>query len=223
MWSAVGDVLVLAVGIAVSPVAIGLSLVLLMSSNGRLKTAAFGIGWATCIGVVASIAYLTATAAEVDDEAAVDDGIDLLQIAFGVLFLGVAFKAWTSRLRPGEVRAEPKFFARVDGWSVPGALLGGLAAGVVNVKTIPLAISGGLQLAQAPVDGTAAIGAVAVFVLVATGGVLVLLVATSFVRAERRTAVLTNGRTWLVANMSTIIIVVSLVLGAQMIGNGLSG
>lgn len=223
MWSALGEVLVNGVAVGLSPVAIGLTIAILMSRQGQVKAAMFTIGWATVVAAAVTFAYQTATIAEVDTEEVAETGANLIQILLGVLFLAIALHAWRTRPRPGEPPEEPKLFARVDGWSPPGALVGGLLAAIVNVKTIPLSLGAGLRLAQQPPGGGSTAVVVAIFVAVASFGCLVPLVATVVVSAERRSAMLEAGRGWIVANLSTITIVVSLLVGTNMISKGLRG
>lgn len=223
MWSALGEVLVNGVAVGLSPVAIGLTIAILMSRQGQVKAAMFTMGWATVVAAAVTFAYQTATIAEVDTDEVAETGANVIQILLGVLFLAIALHAWRTRPRPGEPPEEPKLFARVDGWSPPGALVGGLLAAIVNVKTIPLSLGAGLRLAQQPPGGGSTAVVAAIFVAVASFGCLVPLVATVVVSAERRNAMLEAGRGWIVANLSTITIVVSLLVGTNMISKGLRG
>lgn len=49
MWSALGEVIVTSAGIAVSPVAIGVTVVLLMSQRGTAKATSFAVGWCATV------------------------------------------------------------------------------------------------------------------------------------------------------------------------------
>lgn len=212
-----------AAAISLSPVAIGVTIVLLMSSGGLVKAAGFAVGWATVVLAAASGAYHLSSAADVEADDAVNTGVSVLQLALGVVFIVLAFVSWRRRPRRGETPSEPKLFARVDAWSNLGAVAGGVAAATINVKTIPLSLSGGLRLAQQPADGAAITGALVLFVVAASLGSLVPWAATAATAPDRRMAMLRSGRSWIAANLTTITIVVLLLAGANMIAKGLTG
>jgi ABC-type uncharacterized transport system fused permease/ATPase subunit len=67
MWTAVGDTLPLAAGLALSPVALITGIVLLLGPSGRMKAAMFGLGWLIAIFVIALIAYGVVDATETAD------------------------------------------------------------------------------------------------------------------------------------------------------------
>lgn len=139
MWTALGAILPLATALAVSPLPVVTGIVLLLSPQGRRKSAAFALGWFVAIGVLASL-------------------------------------AWRKRPERGADVPRNKLFERLDTMSFLGSLTFGLAQGFVVLKNLPLAFSAGAVLGEAEVTLGEAAVALAIFALVASGGMVVPLV-----------------------------------------------
>ncbi len=219
MWEAIGDALPLAIGLALSPFAIVTGIVLLLGARGRVKTALFGVGWFVAILVIATIALWVVEAADAVDEEHTSVGVDIGQLLFAALFLGLAVLTWAKR-PTGEEPPKSRLLDRLDGLSVIGALGLGLAQGFVVVKNIPLALGAGARFGEAGLTGANAVTALVVFALVASLGVLVPL-AVALVGGQRLTPALTELRDWIEANMTAITLIVLLLLGGLFLGQGL--
>lgn len=231
MWTAIGEALPLAIGLALSPFAIVTGIVLLLGSLGRLKTAVFGLGWFAAILTIAALAFWVVEAAEEVSDAYTSGGVVIVQLVFAALFLVLAGVSWTKRPKGGDAAsdgvatadaqaAKPKLLDRLDGLSVLGALGVGLAQGFLVIKDIPLALGAGARFGEAGLHGSEAIAALVLFALIASLGVVVPLV-IALIGGPRLDARLRSLRTWLEANMSPITIVVLLVLGGYFLGQGL--
>jgi hypothetical protein len=93
----------------------------------------------------------------------------------------------------------------------------------VNPKNLLLVLSGGAAIASAADGSTSAkVTATLVFAVVASAGVAAPLV-IYLALGDRAGAVLQSLRTWLVHNNTAIMAVLLLVLGAKMVGDGISG
>jgi hypothetical protein len=220
LWTAIGDVLSQAVGIAISPIPIVLVILMLVSTRARVNGPAFLVGWAIGAAVVTGSATALADVAGADDGGGGTDGVLVGQLLLGVLFMGLAVKQWRSRPEPGATPATPKLFAAVDQMGVGKAFGLGLAACVANPKNLPLAISAGAAIAQRGLSAGQAGAAVAVFVVIASATVATPVV-VYFALGERSAAVLSSWKAWLIANNATVMTVLFAVLGAKMLGTGL--
>jgi hypothetical protein len=90
MNAVVGEVLPLAVGIAVSPIPIVAAILMLLSPRARSTSVGFLLGWV--LGIVVAVVVFTALSSVLPGEEA-DDSQPLLgaiQVALGVLLLLVA-------------------------------------------------------------------------------------------------------------------------------------
>lgn len=226
MWTAIGETLPLAIGLAMSPFAIVTGIILLLGRRGRLKSLLFGLGWFIAIVLLAVVALVVVEMAADASQAATEDGVDIAQLVFAALFLVLAGVTWSKRSRSGDVDPEGAedpgrgLVARLAGMSVPGAFVMGVVQGLVVVKNLPLALGAGAVFGEAGLVGGQAVTAVAVFSFVATLGVLVPL-AIAVIGGERLEPNLVRSRDWLEANMDAITLVVLLVLGALFLGQGL--
>ena len=220
MWSAIGDALPLATGLALSPLAVITGIVLLLGERARLKTAAFALGWFVAILLIAAVAFWLVEAAEDVAAEGTADGVDVVQLLFAALFGALAVLTWRKRPRQDAPPTENKLLGRIAGVGVLGSLGLGLAQGLVVIKNIPLALGAGARLGEAGLVGSEAVVALVVFAVVSSAGILVPL-AVAVVGGSRLDAPLAAARTWLEANMSPITITVLAVIGAYFLGQGL--
>ncbi len=220
IWTAFGQALPAAIGIAISPIPIVLVILMLVSAKARTNGPGFLLGWVVGVAAVTTIAFLLADAVDTSTDAGASDGVNALQLLFGALFFGLATKQWKSRPQPGVEPEQPKLFAAVDGMGVGKSLGLGFAAAAANPKNLPLAASSGAAMAQLGATGGSAFGAIALFVLVASISVAAP-VAVYFLLGDRAEAILGSWKTWLIANNATVMMVLFVVLGSKMIGQGL--
>ncbi|MFM2078995.1 MAG: hypothetical protein RJA49_2885 [Actinomycetota bacterium] len=220
IWNAFGGALPAAVGIAISPIPIVLVILMLVSRNARTNGPAFLVGWVLGVGVVTTLAFTLTDAADASTDSGASDGVNVMQLLLGVLFLFLAFRQWKGRPRPGEEPEPPKLFAAVDGMGGSKALGFGFIAAAANPKNLPLAVSAGATMAQIGATGGDAAVAIVLFVLVASASVAAPVVVYFFL-GDRADGILAGWKTWLIANNATVMMVLFVVLGAKMLGAGL--
>lgn len=220
MWTAFGQSLPSAVGIAISPIPIVLVILMLVSARARANGPAFLVGWMLGVAVVSGVAFVLAEAADAATDADVSDGIDIVQLFVAALFFALAAKQWRGRPRPGEEPAQPKLFATVDGMGAAKAFALAFVACVANPKNLPLAATAGAGIAQTGATGGAAVGALVLFVLVASVSVVAPVV-VYFALGDRAPAILAEWKSWLIANNATVMMVLFGVLGAKALGTAL--
>ena len=220
MWPTIGEVLPQAVGVAISPVPVALVIMILVSGRARTNGPAFAVGWVVSVAATVGVFTALARAANASGDATVSDGVNWLQVAFGLLFIWLAVRQWRSRPRAGEAPEEPKVFALVGGLGVAKALGLGVAAAAANPKNLALGASAGGTIAQAGLDTAGAVGAVVAYVVVGSLTVVVP-VAAYLAVGERARGALDTTKEWLTANNATIMIVLFVVLAAKMLGSGL--
>jgi Sap, sulfolipid-1-addressing protein len=221
LWPSIGDVLPIAMAIALSPLAIVTIVVLSLGDNGPLKGTLFGMGWLITILFVTTVAFLVvdSTAQEYPSETA--DGVDILQLVLGLVFWVLAVLSWRSRARDGQPGKETRVLERVVRITPIGAFGLGLLQGVAVIKTIPLAVSAGSRLGESGLDGGEAVIALGVFSIIATAGILGPVVASA-VGGERLAGPMVGFQQWLQDNMTAMTIVVLVVIGAALVGSGLA-
>jgi hypothetical protein len=113
--------------------------------------------------------------------------------------------------------------AALDGFTPVKAAGLSVVLADVNPKNLLLVVSGGAAIASGAAGGTSAkVTATIVFAVVASLGVATPLM-IYLAMGDRASAILQNLRTWLVQNNAAIMAVLLLVLGAKMVGDGISG
>ena len=218
-WSALGDVLPQALAIALSPIPLVLVILVLVSPRARSSGPAFAVGWLAGLFALTASAFLLADGADVATDTTAADGANLLQIGLGRLFLAFAAKQWQKRPRPGEEPATPKLVGAIDSMPPLKVLGVGFVSAALNPKNLPLGISAGVTLAQSsPSVGISSVVSFAV----AGSSVVLVAVAAVLVLGDRTRQPLDELKTWLLANSSTIMMVIFILLAAKMIGSGLA-
>ena len=220
IWTAFGQALPSAVGIAISPIPIVLVILMLVSARARTNGPAFLFGWILGAAVVTGVAFLLADTADAATDANASDGVNVMQLVFGLLFFALAVKQWKGRPKPGEEPTQPKLFAAVDGMTALKSLGFGFVACAANPKNLPLAASAGAAMAQTGITGGKGAVAVMLFVLVASASVAAPVI-VFFAMGDRAPAILATWKVWLTANNATVMVVLFVILGAKMIGAGL--
>jgi threonine/homoserine/homoserine lactone efflux protein len=219
--AAIGQSLPVAVGVLISPLPIVAVVLMLVSERARANAGAFLVGWFVSVLVVVGLVAVLAGSAVPDDEGT-PLWAAIVKIVLGLLLLLVAVKQWRGRPREGVEPETPKWMAAIDGFT-PGKALGlAVLLSAVNPKNLLLVVSGGAAIAAAaPGDTDAQVVAAVVFALVASVGVVTPLV-IYLAMGDRAAAVLDGLKTWMIQNNAVIMAVLLLVIGAKMIGDGIS-
>ena len=217
---AIGDLLPAAVAVALSPIPIIGVVLVLGAPRARTAGPAFALGWV--VGLVAvSVIVVLALGASDDPGSDAATGVNWLKVAIGVLFLVMAARQWRKRPRGGEAPEMPKWMAAVDTMTPPRVALLGAALSGANPKNLALTIAAAASIAEAGLDRADTAIAVGVYVILGSltvaGAVLLYLV-----DAERAARPLGAVKRFMSENNAVIMMVVLLLLGAKLLGDGLS-
>ncbi len=222
MADAIGQVLSLAVGVALSPVPIIAVVLMLSTPRARVNGPAFVLGWVVGLAVVGAIVLVAAGGAGANEDAEPATWVDVLEIVLGVLLALVAVRQWRGRPRAGEAAPLPKWMRTIDTFT-PGRSLGiAVALSAVNPKNLLLTVGAAAAIAQTGAETGEQAVALAVFVLVGTLGPGAP-VAIYFALGERAHRLLDELKAWMGAHNAAIMAVLCLVIGAKLIGDGISG
>ena len=222
MADAIGQVLPLAVGVALSPVPIIAVVLMLDTPRARANGPAFVLGWAIGLALAGTVILLVSSGANASDEGEPADWVGVLKLALGVLLLLVAARTWQVRPR-GDREAElPKWMQTIDEFTASrsvgfGALLSG-----VNPKNLLLTVGAAAAIAQTGIPAGEQAVALAVFIVVATLGPGIP-VAIYFVMGERAERLLESLKAWMGAHNAAIMATLCLVIATKLIGDGISG
>jgi len=146
----------------------------------------------------------------------------VVELLIGVLFLVMAFGQWRKRPKPGESAEMPKWMAMIDGFTAGKSLgLGALLSGV-NPKNLALTLAASATIAQAGLNGGDTAIAITVFVIIGSITVAGPVVFYLFV-PTKAAGPLDSIKQFMAAHNAVIMMVVLLVVGAKVLGQGIAG
>jgi threonine/homoserine/homoserine lactone efflux protein len=219
--SALGDLLPAALGVAISPIPIIATVLMLLSRRARQTAPAFAIGWMLGITVVLVIVLVLAGPDGVDTGSS-SDTTYWIKLVLGVLFLLLALNTWRKRPRPGQPVAPPKWMASLEDISPVVALGLGAALSAANPKNLVLAVTGAVAIASNDLSSPQQVVCVVVFVVVGsllvTGPVIAYLIA-----GARMAKPLDTLKAFMQDHNTAIMVVLLSVLGLSSLGKGLGG
>lgn len=220
MGAVLGELLPLAIGIAVSPVPIIAAILMLLSPKARSSSLGFLLGWVLGIVVAVVVFTLLASVLPSGDDGGSQPVAGVIKIVAGALLLLLALKQWRSRPASGEEAQLPKWMSAIDSMTAGKALGLGFLLAAVNPKNLLLAVSAGVVVGASGLTTGDLVVVVAVFTVLAASTVLVPVLGY-LAASQRMAAPLASLRGWLVENNATIMAVLLLVMGASVVGKGI--
>ena len=220
MGPVIGEILPLAVGIAISPVPIIAAILMLLSPKAKGASVGFLLGWITGIVVAIVVFTLLSSVLPAQDESGSSPVRGVIKIILGALLLFLALRQWRGRPAEGEQATMPKWMSAIDSVTAGKALGLGFLLSAVNPKNLLMAISAGLIIGGAGLAVEQTVVVIVIFVLLAASTVLIPVVAY-LIASERLAGPLDRLRAWLVNNNATIMAVLLLVIGVAVIGKGI--
>jgi len=221
LWQAIGNILPTAIGVALSPVPIIAVILMLSTRRARSNGPAFALGWLVGLVVVSAIVLFVASGSDKANSTA-SDATNWVKVAIGVLFLLMAARQWRSRPRAGESVTMPKWMQTIDAFTPAKSAGLGVILSAANPKNLALTIAAAASIAQVGLSGGASAVAVAVFVII--GSVTVVGPVVFYLVAPRAATKPLDGiKQFMSDHNAVIMFVLLLVLGAKLIGDGISG
>ncbi len=218
---AIGDVLPLAVGVALSPLPIIAVILMLATPKARSNGPAFALGWIVGLVAVSVIVLVVAGGADESGSTA-SDSVNWIRLLLGLAFLSMALKQWRKRPKKGEQAEMPKWMDAIDAFTPVRSFAIGLLLSGVNPKNLALTLAAAGSIAQAGLSTADSSLAVAVFVILGSLTVVGPVVFFMF-GGEHATRPLASIKEFMGEHNAVIMMVVLLVLGAKLIGSALPG
>ena len=222
MGDAIGQVVSLGVGVAISPVPIIAVVLMLGTPRGRVNGPAFIAGWLAGLAAAGVLVLFVAGGAGADDDGGSPTWVAVLKLVLGAALLLLAARQWKQRPRDTEEAALPKWMQAIDTFSPARALAIGVALSALNPKNLLLTVAAAAAIAQTGISTGDELVALAVFIVIGTLGPGIP-VGIYFALGRRATAVLDDLKRWMGAHNAAIMTVLFLVIGAKLIGDGISG
>ena len=221
MGNAIGDILPLAIGVALSPLPIVAVILMLFSLKPRSTSLSFLIGWFLGVAVVAIIVVFIAqpTQEATGGEASPLSGIVHLLLA--LLFFYLAYKNWRQRPKPGEQGDIPKWMSGIDSMTAGKALVLGAALSGVNPKNLALTLAAGVSIVAAGLDTTQTIIVMIIFIIIACISVAAPVI-IYFTLGDKATPMLNSWKSWLTYNNATVMMILFLLFGVSLLSKAIS-
>jgi threonine/homoserine/homoserine lactone efflux protein len=222
MAQAIGQVLPLGVGVALSPIPIIGVVLMLGTPRARANGLAFLLGWIGGLAVAGTVVLVLSGGADASEGGQPANWLNVVRLLAGLALLRIALRQWRSRPREGEQPRMPPWMRGIDRFTATRAAVFGAALSGVNPKNLLLTIGAATAIAQTEASAGRQAVALAVFVALGTVGVGVPVIAY-LAMGERSRHLLDGMKSWMAANNATVMAVICLLIGAKLIGDGIAG
>ena len=222
MNNMLGDLLPVAIGIALSPLPVVAQILMLFGKRARSNGLAFMLGWVLALAVWGIILLGSADAGKIGGGGTPSVISYWIKLLVGLLFLFMAYGSWKSRPKPGEEPKLPAWMAALDSFSAGKSFgMAALLSGT-NPKNLGLLASACMVIAEGGLSGAQPWIVLAVFVALACITVIVPVLYYLIAGASAEKTLL-GWKNWLAANNGTVMFVLLLILGAKLVGMGVGG
>jgi threonine/homoserine/homoserine lactone efflux protein len=220
MGKVLGDVLGLAAGVAISPLPIIAIILILATPRGRLNGQLFTVGWILGLSALGAVMLAIASPAGASAHNHPATWVGALKLALGVLLVLFGARQWHRRPKDPLQAQLPKWMGAIDRLT-PVKVFGlGVALAVLNAKNAPLTIAAGVSIGSAGLPVGQQIASLAIFVLIATLGLLAPL-GVFLLGGERAKVTLGNWKDWAAQHNVAVMAVLFFVLGLKLLGDGI--
>ncbi|HEY5857151.1 MAG TPA: GAP family protein [Aldersonia sp.] len=219
MPTVLGEVLPLAVGVAVSPIPVIAAILMLLSPNAKTTGVGFLCGWVVGIAVAATLFTVLSSSLPADTDGT-RSAAAYVQILLGVGLLVLALRQWRARPAEGAEPTMPAWMSAIDSFTPVRGFGLGFVLSAVNPKNLLLGIAAGVSIGQGGLTVAQDAVVIAVFTVLAASTVAVPVIAF-LLSPARWTVPLQSLRAWLTRNNATVMAVLLLVIGSVVIGKGL--
>jgi threonine/homoserine/homoserine lactone efflux protein len=220
--AAIGDILPVAIAVAISPIPIIAMVLMLTSEKARSNGVAFLAGWLIGLFGLGVLVLLIADASGATDESGAPAAwVGWLVLVLGLLAVLLGVRQWRNRPAPGVEPPTPKWMAAIDQFTAVRSLAIGFVFAAVNPKNTTLTLAAAVSIAAAGLSMGDSIIVLAVFVLIGTIGLAVPLI-IYFAMGTRAATTLGELQHWMATHNAAIMAVLFVVIGAKLIGSGIS-
>jgi threonine/homoserine/homoserine lactone efflux protein len=222
MGDAIGDVLPLALGVAISPIPIIAVILVLFSRRARVNGPMFLLGWIIGLVGVGVVVIAVVGGDSSGDPADPSTFSSVVKLAAGVLLLLFGVKQWRERPAPGTEASMPKWMTTIDAFTPVKAFGTGVVLAAANPKNLLLTVGAGATIAAAELSAGDAAVTLAVFVVLGSvtiaGPVLLALFG-----GEKVGHLLDGWKAWLGLHNAAVMAVLFVVFGVVLIGKAVGG
>ncbi|WP_028658501.1 GAP family protein [Nocardioides insulae] len=219
MGEAIGDVLPLALGVAISPIPVIAAILMLLSPKAKVTSTGFLLGWV--VGIVVAVTAFTLLSSLLPEEDSGSQPIaGTIQLVLGALMVVLAAGQWRKRPGADEEPTMPGWMQAIDKLGFPAAVGIGFLLSALNPKNLLLGAGAGLDLGAAALGTGSTIVVIAIFTVIAASTVAVPVIGY-LLAADKLRGALGSLRDWLQRENAVIMAVLLVVIGVSLVGKGL--
>ena len=221
MGPVIGDILPLALGIAISPLPIMATTIMLLSPKARGTSVGFLIGWVAGITLMTTLFVVLAQLLPSTRPHAPALITGIVEILLGLLLVGLAVRTWRARPRAGEKPPVPRWINAIDSLTLWRGLAVGFVYSAFRPKNLLISLAAGVVIGSAGLRLAPSAIVLVIFIVFAASTIAAPVVAY-FSGAPRVTTGLEGLREWLLRNVATVTSTALLFLGVVIVGMGIS-
>ena len=220
MGEVLGDVLGLAAGVAVSPLPIIAIIIVLATPRGRVNVLVFATAWVVGLSSLGAVMLDIGGEGSAGSQGQPADWVGALKIVLGVALVLLAVRLWRHRPADATQARLPQWMAALDRFTPVKIFLLALLLSAGNLKNAPLTIAAAASISASGLPVGEQIAALAVFVVVASLGLLTPL-GVFLVMGERAKNTLGNWKEWAARHNVAVMAVLFFVFGLKLLGDGI--
>ena len=217
MLEATGNAIPVAVGIAISPLAVAALMVMLLTPKAGLNAPSFLLGWLLGFVIIGFLAHFIPGFEVSSDKPGMLAGV--VRLVLGLVLLLLALWQFRRQADFGEEKTQ-RFLGRINDMNAGHSVLAGLLLTAGHPKNLPLIAAGVAAIGRYNLDILSEILAFLIFTMVSSV-TLVLPMMLFFLARHRVEIIFGHWKSWLIRNNDIIVLLLLLVFGALLIGRGL--
>lgn len=220
MGEVIGQIVPLALAVAISPMHLLAVILLLSTPQGHRVAAAFLAGRTAGIGFLLVVFSLVIRPLE-SVTAAPDAVAASLKIIIGAGLMALAGGQWLARSRRADDERTPGWMSVIDSAGAGKAFGLGALLSVASLKNLTLCLAASVAIGSMALTSWQTGVAIVIFVILGAAPLAAVIITSSTTGSRTRTG-LEAWRAWLITNQSAILSVIPLGIGILLIGKGVA-
>lgn len=213
----------LAIAVALSPIPVLATLLMLLARRSTDTGLGFLLGWTVGTAGVTTVFAAAASTSRAEERPDPSTMVtDWILSGLGLLLLVLGVRHWLHRPKSPTETTRPRWMDALDSFSWGRAAGLGVVLSALNPKNLTLCAVGGAMIGKTSAEPSESVAAVAVFTIVATSTVAVP-VAFYLLARDRAQVVLDGLRAWMERNNRSVVSALLVVVGLVLFGQGLTG
>lgn len=223
MWSNLGELIALALGIAISPMPVLGVILMLLAPRGIRAGAGFAIGWIAGVGLAVSLFSVLSSLLPEPGSAETDTAFGLAPVVVGAALIAVGIVQLRRRSHGRAVDDSgdlPHWLVAVEKLTLMRSIMLGFGYAFFRPKNLVITIAAGLLIGR--VQPGVAETAIALVLFTVLASVTIAAPPAAYALGGARVkAMLVHTRVWLLANLAWITAVTLVLIGSALIVLGL--